>query len=71
MYLEGKVVRTEPARIVVDICGEEATLPREAIAPPTRDDYDLRERFPKEKIVRVWVKGRNKAGRIQLTMLRS
>lgn len=71
MYLEGKVVRTEPARVVVDICGEEATLLREAISPPVRDDYDLRERFPKDKVIRVWVKTRNKAGRIQLTMLRS
>ncbi len=71
MYLEGKVVRTEPARVVVDICGEEATLLREAISPPVRDDYDLRERFPKDKVIRVWVRTRNKAGRIQLTMLRS
>jgi CRISPR-associated protein (TIGR03986 family) len=71
MYLEGKVIRTEPARVVVDICGEEATLLHEAIAPPIRDDYDLRERFPKDKAVRVWVKNRNKAGRLQLTMLRA
>lgn len=71
MLLEGKVVRTESARIVVDICGEEATLPKEAISPPVRDDYDLRERFPKDKVVRVWIKNRNKTGRLQLTMLRT
>ena len=71
MYLEGKVIRTEPSRIVVEICGEEATLFREAIAPPIRDDSDLRERFPKDKVVRVWVKNRNKAGRLQLTMQRT
>jgi len=71
MYLEGKVVRTESGRVVVDILGEEATLSRDAISPPIRDDYDLEERFPKDKIVRVWVKGRNKSGRIQLTMRRN
>lgn len=70
MYLEGMVVRVEPSRIVVGIIGEEATLLRDAISPPIRDDYDLSERFPKDKVLRVWVKGRNKAGRIQLTMLR-
>ena len=58
-------------RIVVEICGEEATLLREAIEPRIRDDYDLRERFPKDKVVRVWVKNRNKAGRLQLTMQRT
>ncbi len=71
MYLEAKVIRTEPARVVVDIFGEDATLFSEAIAPPIRDEYDLRERFPKDKVVRVWVKNRNKVGRLQLTMLRT
>ena len=70
MFLEGKVKRVEPGRIVVDICGEEATLSREAISPPIRDTYDERERFPTGKLICAWVKRRNKAGRIQLTMMR-
>jgi CRISPR-associated protein (TIGR03986 family) len=70
MYLEGEVVRIESGRIVVDILGEEASLPLQNIVPPSRDSYDLEERFPPEKLIKVIVRGRNKQGRLQLTMRR-
>ncbi|MGB0384012.1 MAG: TIGR03986 family type III CRISPR-associated RAMP protein [Ardenticatenaceae bacterium] len=69
MYLEGRVTRVESSRVVVDIgVGGEATLQKPHIVPKIRDVYDLKERFPIDKKIRVWVKGRNKRGRIQLTM---
>lgn len=70
MYLEGKVVRVESGRVVVDILGQEASLSRDHIEPPARDEYDIQARFPTGKIVRVFVRGRNKQGRLQLSMRR-
>lgn len=70
MYVEGTVKRVESARVVIEICGAEASLSRDAITPPLKDTRDERTRFPPGQMVRVWVKGRNKAGRIQLTTVR-
>lgn len=70
MYLEGQVVRVESGRVVVMILGQEASLARDHIEPPIRDEYDLEERFPAGKAIRVFVRGRNKQGRLQLTMRR-
>lgn len=70
MYLEGQVVRVESGRVVVDILGQEASLAHDHIEPPIRDEYDLEERFPAGKLIRVFVRGRNKQGRLQLTMRR-
>ena len=70
MYLEGKVLRVESGRVVVDILGEEATLVFENISPPGRDQEDIEERFAKGKTIRVRVRGRNQRGRLQLTMRR-
>lgn len=70
MYLEGKVVRIESGRIVVDILGEEASLQRDHIYPLTRDESDFEERFPEGRVLKVIVRGRNKQGRLQLTMRR-
>jgi hypothetical protein len=68
MYLEGRVVRIEKDRVVVDILGHEASLIRERLDPPARDMADMEERFPVGKTIWVWVIGRNKQGRLQLTM---
>lgn len=70
MVLQGKVVRVESGRVVVDILGQEASLPKDHIEPLIRDDYDMEERFPTGKTIRVLVRGRNKQGRLQLTMRR-
>lgn len=70
MYVEGKVVRVESGRVVVDILGQEASLSRDHIEPPARDEYDIQARFPTGKTIRVFVRGRNKQGRLQLTMRR-
>jgi hypothetical protein len=70
MVLEGTVVRVESGRVVVDILGQEASLPKDHIEPLIRDDYDMEERFPTGKTIRVLVRGRNKQGRLQLTMRR-
>ena len=69
IYLEGRVTGVDRSRVVVDLgIGEEATLQKDHIVPKIRDVYDLQERFPVDKKIRLWVKGRNKKGRIQLTM---
>ena len=68
MYLEGRVKRIEKDRVVVDILGHEASLIRERLDPPARDMADMEERFPVGKTIWVWVIGRNKQGRLQLTM---
>jgi polyribonucleotide nucleotidyltransferase len=68
MYLEGRVKRIEKDRVVVDILGHEASLIRERLDPPARDMADMKERFPVGKTIWVWVIGRNKQGRLQLTM---
>lgn len=68
MYLEGKVVRVEPGRVVVDILGHEASLTRNRLNPPARDLADMEKRFPVGKTIRAWVVGFNKQGRLQLTM---
>ena len=70
MYLEGKVVRVERDRVVVDILGHEASLSRERLDPPARDIADMQERFPVGKTIRAWVFGRSRQGRLQLTMRR-
>lgn len=70
MFLEGKVARVESGRVVVEILGQEMSLARDHIEPTIRDEYDLEERFPAGKIIRVFVRGRNKQGRLQLTMRR-
>lgn len=70
MYLEGTVVRVESGRVVVDILGQEASLTKDHIEPPIRDDFDMEERFPVGKKLHVFVRGRNKQGRLQLTMRR-
>jgi CRISPR-associated protein (TIGR03986 family) len=70
MYLKGKVLRVETGRIVVDILGQEASLSRDHIDPPARDEYDIEERFPVGKVIKVLVRGRNKQGLLQLTMRR-
>jgi ribosomal protein S1 len=71
MYLEGQVVRVEASRVVVDIgIGAEASLPTEKVVPAVRDEYDLEVRFRLGKRVKVFVSGRNRKGRIQLTMQR-
>jgi hypothetical protein len=71
MYLEGTVVRVESGRVVVDILGQEASLIKDHIEPPIRDDFDMEERFPVGKRIYVFVRGRNKQGRLQLTMRRT
>lgn len=71
MYLEGTVVRVESGRVVVDILGQEASLPKDHIEPPIRDEFDMEERFPVGKKIYVFVRGRNKQGRLQLTMRRT
>ncbi|MCB0256079.1 MAG: TIGR03986 family CRISPR-associated RAMP protein [Anaerolineae bacterium] len=68
MYLEGKVVRVEPGRVVVEILGEEASLALQNIFPAPRDQYDLDERFPTDKLIKVFVLRRNKKGRLQVKM---
>jgi exosome complex RNA-binding protein Rrp4 len=68
MLLEGRVLRVEASRVVVDILGEEATLLFENISPPGRDQEDIEERFAKGKTIRARVRGRNQRGRLQLTM---
>ncbi|MDW8233849.1 MAG: TIGR03986 family CRISPR-associated RAMP protein [Roseiflexaceae bacterium] len=68
MYLEGRVVRVERDRVVVDILGQEASLSRERLDPPGRDIADMQERFPVGKTVRAWVVGFSRQGRLQLTM---
>jgi hypothetical protein len=70
MYLEGRVIRVESSRVVVDICGEEATLMLNLVVPPIEDMYDREERFSEGQALRVWVRRRNRAGRLQLTMKR-
>lgn len=67
MYLEGRVVRVEKDRVVIDILGHEASLVRERIVPPPEDFADMKERFPIGKMVQVWVVGFNKNNRLQLT----
>jgi hypothetical protein len=69
MRLEGRVVQIESGRIVVDIgVGVEVTLPKEKVIPPVRDKDELQRHFRPGKKIEVWVTGRNKKGRIQLTM---
>jgi CRISPR-associated protein (TIGR03986 family) len=71
MYLEGQVIRVEASRVVVDIgVGAEASLPKEKVVPAVRDEYDLEVRFRPGKRIKVFVSGRNRKGRIQLTMQR-
>ncbi len=69
MYLEGRVVRAESARIIVDIGGEEAVLWKGAIRPQVPDGPELRRRFPAGSTIRAWVKERSEGGRIQLTLI--
>ncbi len=66
MYLEGRVVRVESSRVVVEICGQEASLSIDHIKPPSRDMADREERFPVGKIIRVFAHSVNKQGRLQL-----
>lgn len=66
MYLEGRVVRVESNRVVVEICGQDASLTKEHIEPPSHDMADLEERFPVGKIIRVFAGGMNQKGRLQL-----
>jgi hypothetical protein len=66
MYLEGRVVRVESNRVVVEICGQDASLTKEHIEPPSRDTANLEERFPVGKIIRVFAGGMNQKGRRQL-----
>ncbi len=68
MYMEGKVLRIESGRVVVDILGEESSLAFQQITPPIREQYDLEERFPVGRVIQVVVLGRNKKGRIQLSV---
>ncbi|RIK36684.1 MAG: TIGR03986 family CRISPR-associated RAMP protein [Chloroflexi bacterium] len=69
MWLEGKVVRVDQNSVMVDVgVGENASLYKDHIQPAVRDQEDLEERFPTGKVVRVWVRGFNRRGRIQLTM---
>jgi CRISPR-associated protein (TIGR03986 family) len=69
MWLEGKVVRVDQNSVMVDVgVGENASLYKDHIQPTVRDPEDLEERFPAGKVVRVWVRGFNRRGRIQLTM---
>lgn len=68
MYLEGKVVRVETGRVVVEILGHEASITRDRLNPPARDLADMEARFPVGKTIRAWVVGFNKQGRLQLTM---
>jgi hypothetical protein len=68
MYLEGKVVRVEPGRVVVEILGHEASITRDRLNPPARDLANMEARFPVGKTIRAWVVGFNKQGRLQLTM---
>ncbi len=70
MYLEGVIKRIEKDRLVVDILGAEASLTRQRLDPPARDLADMEERFKVGKTIRAWVYGRNKQGRLQLTMRR-
>lgn len=68
MYLEGRVVRVERDRVVVDILGQEVSLGRDRLDPPARDIADMQERFPVGKTIRAWVVGFSRQGRLQLTM---
>lgn len=69
MRLEGQVVRVESERVVLDIgIGVEVTLPKEKVVPSIQNEDELRTRFWQGDKIEVWVSGRNKKGRIQLTM---
>jgi CRISPR-associated protein (TIGR03986 family) len=64
--IEGKVVRVEPSRVVLEILGEEATLQKDDIQPRVRNRDDMAERFPIGALIRVRVKRVNPNGRIQV-----
>jgi CRISPR-associated protein (TIGR03986 family) len=69
MWLEGKVVRVELNTVFVDVGVDgNASLYKDQIHPTVRDQEDLEERFSAGKVIRVWVKGFNKRGRMQLTL---
>ena len=69
MWLEGKVVRVEPNNVIIDVgVDNAASLYKDNVQPLIRDQDDLEERFPAGKVIRAWVKGFNKRGRMQLTM---
>lgn len=68
--LEGRVVKVEPSRVVLDVLGEEATLQKTNVIPAIRDWVEMRERFPAGKVVTVYMLRRNKRGRLQVSMRR-
>jgi hypothetical protein len=69
MYVQGQVKKVEDTRVVVDIMGKEATLLHANIVP---DKYRQRPDiyFKPGAFVKVWVLGRNKKERLQVTMKR-
>lgn len=68
MYLEGRVVRVETGRVVVDILDEKASLALQNVVPTPSDQDDLEERFLEGETIKVYVGKRNKKGNLQLTM---
>jgi len=68
MWLKGTVVRIDLDSVVVDIGVGNARLHKDQVQPGVRDSADLAERFPTGKTIRIWCKGRNKQGKVQLTM---
>ena len=66
LQVDGKVLRIEPSRVVIEIFGEEATLQKEDIQPKVHERSDMTERFPIGEMIRLRVKRVNQSGRIQL-----
>ena len=70
MVVEARVLRVEPTRVVLEILGEEATLTWERITPPV-PEWEREDLFAGGATIRVQIKDRNKAGRLQAAMRRS
>ncbi len=70
MLLEGKIVRVETSRVVVNIGVSEATLPLDQLNFSIKDLYEdeIEERLPIGKSLLVEVKRINRKGRVQLLL---
>ncbi len=66
--LIGTVVRVEQDSVLVDLGPGTARLHKDQTHPPTRYQEILVRNFPEGRIIQVWVKGRNRQGKLQLTM---
>lgn len=67
--VEGRIIAVDQNRIVLEMSdGDEATLPISKVVPAIQNKERLRRRFRVGKTIKVWITGRNKKGRLQLTM---